>query len=298
VQTRAPIGSYTPKELTSGEVRQTVQDFAQCAALAREGGYDGVEVMGSEGYLINQFIAAHVNQRQDEWGGSYENRIRFPIEIVKAIREKVGKDFIVIFRLSMLDLMEKGSDWSEVVTLAKELEKAGVTIINTGIGWHEARIPTIATCVPRAGFTWVTQKLKGEVSVPLVTTNRINMPSVAERVLAEGHADMVSMARPFLADPFFVRKAEEDKEDEINTCIACNQACLDHTFRAISASCLVNPFAGRETEFIKKPTDTVQRIAVVGSGPAGLAASTIAASRGHKVAPRSPQALPLPSPDD
>jgi len=280
---QAPIGPFKPKELSSADVQRTIADYAQCAALAREGGYDGVEVMGSEGYLINQFIATHTNKRTDEWGGAYENRIRLPLEIVRAIREKTGPDFIIIFRLSMLDLMNKGSSWEEVVQLAQALEKAGVTIINTGIGWHEARIPTIATCVPRGAFSFVTEKLKPHVTVPLVTTNRINDPGVAEKILADGHADMVSMARPLLADPHFVLKAEEGRAEDINTCIACNQACLDHTFQGLNASCLVNPYACNETELISKPTTKVQNIAVVGAGPAGLAAATTAASRGHKV---------------
>lgn len=277
---KAPIGWFTPRELSSARVKSTIQDYATCAARAREAGYDGVEIMGSEGYLINQFIVEHTNKRNDHWGGPYENRIRFPIEIVKAVRAAVGKDFIIIFRLSMLDLVEKGSTWDEIVILAKEIESAGATMINTGIGWHEARIPTIATSVPRGGFSWVTKKMKGEVSIPLITTNRINMPDVAERIIAEGAAgnrhvvvlalnllmaefaivnvygvDMVSMARPFLADPEFVRKTEEGREDEINTCIGCNQACLDHTFKGITASCLVNPRSGYETSLKYTPTN-------------------------------------------
>jgi 2,4-dienoyl-CoA reductase (NADPH2) len=230
---QAPIAPFKPKELSSAQVNQTIDDYATCAALAREAGYDGVEVMGSEGYLINQFIAQHVNKRTDEWGGSYENRTRVATEIVKRIRSKAGKDFIIIFRLSMLDLLDKGSSWDEVVHLAKDIEAAGATLINTGIGWHEARIPTIATCVPRAGFTWVTQKLKPLVNIPLVTTNRINMPETAEHVLASGHADVVSMARPLLADPHWVKKAMEGRADEINTCIACNQVSLDHVMRGV-----------------------------------------------------------------
>ncbi|KAK1944793.1 2,4-dienoyl-CoA reductase [Phytophthora citrophthora] len=280
---KAPIGWFTPRELSASAVQGTIQDYADCAARAREAGYDGVEIMGSEGYLINQFIVEHTNKRKDQWGGSYENRIRFPVEIVKAVRAAVGKDFIIIFRLSMLDLVEKGSTWDEIVMLAKQIEAAGATIINTGIGWHEARIPTIATSVPRGGFSWVTQKMKGEVSIPLITTNRINMPGVAEHIIADGHADMVSMARPFLADPEFVRKTEEDRVDEINTCIGCNQACLDHTFKGITASCLVNPRSGYETLLNYTPTDAVQRVAVVGAGPAGLSFSTAAALRGHEV---------------
>ncbi|CAI5744466.1 unnamed protein product [Peronospora destructor] len=281
---KAPIGWFTPRELSSFAVKRTIRDYANCAALAREAGYDGVEIMGSEGYLINQFIVKHTNKRNDEWGGGpYENRIRFPIEIVKAVRAAVGKDFIIIFRLSMLDLIEKGSTWDEIVMLAKQIEAAGATIINTGIGWHEARIPTIITSVPRGGFSWVTQKMKGEVSIPLITSNRINMPDIAELIILEGRADMVSMARPFLADPEFVRKTEEGRVDEINTCIGCNQACLDHTFKGITASCLVNPRSGYETLLKYTPTNDVQRVAVVDSGPAGLSFSTTAALRGHEV---------------
>ncbi|CEG40776.1 -dienoyl-reductase [Plasmopara halstedii] len=280
---KAPIGWFTPRELSNAAVKSTIEDYANCAARAREAGYDGVEIMGSEGYLINQFIVEHTNKRRDQWGGSYENRIRFPIEIIKAVRAAVGKDFIIIFRLSMLDLIEKGSTWDEIVMLAKQIEAAGATIINTGIGWHEARIPTIATSVPRGGFSWVTQKMMGEVSIPLITTNRINMPDVAEKIIAEGRADMVSMARPFLADPDFVRKTEEGRVDEINTCIGCNQACLDHTFKGITASCLVNPRSGYETSLNYFPTTDVQRVAVVGAGPAGLSFSATAALRGHEV---------------
>lgn len=280
---KAPINPFKPFKLTKSGIKRTIRDFVNCAKLSKLAGYDGVEIMGSEGYLINQFIASHTNKRTDEWGGSYENRMRLPIALVKSVREAVGEDFIIIYRLSMLDLIEKGSTWEEVVLLAKEIEKAGATIINTGIGWHEARIPTIATSVPRAAFTWVTQKMKEEVSIPLVTSNRINMPETAEKVLAEGHADMISMARPFLADPEWVNKAAEAREDEINTCIACNQACLDHVFKQKVASCLVNPRACHETEFNYDPTDNPKKIAVVGAGPAGLAAATIAAQRGHKV---------------
>uniref|UniRef100_A0A7S0YTD3 Uncharacterized protein n=1 Tax=Hemiselmis tepida TaxID=464990 RepID=A0A7S0YTD3_9CRYP len=280
---QAPIGPFKPKELSGAQVLQTVEDYAVCAELARDAGYDGVEVMGSEGYLINQFIAEHTNRRTDEWGGSYENRIRFPLAIVKRMREKVGNDFIVIFRLSMLDLLDKGSTWDEIVQLARALEAAGVTIINTGIGWHEARVPTIATCVPRAGFAWVTEKLRPLVGVPLCTTNRINTPEVADGVIAGGQADMVSMARPFLADPHFVLKAMEGRADEINSCIGCNQACLDHTFQGIRASCLVNPYACHETELLRAPAKERKRIAVVGAGPAGLAMSTECAMRGHDV---------------
>lgn len=280
---KAPIGWFTPRELSPRAVQTTIQDYADCSARAREAGYDGVEIMGSEGYLINQFIVKHTNKRTDQWGGAYENRIRFPIEIVNAVRARVGPDFIIIFRLSMLDLIADGSTWDEIVTLAKQIEAAGATMINTGIGWHEARIPTIATSVPRGGFSWVTQKMMGEVSIPLITTNRINMPDIANQIIAEGRADMVSMARPFLADPEFVQKTQEDRVDEINTCIGCNQACLDHTFKGITASCLVNPRSGYETSLNYTPTDDVQRVAVVGAGPAGLSFSTIAALRGHEV---------------
>ncbi len=280
---QAPINPFVPHELTEEEIEEQIEAFVNCAALAQRAGYDGVEVMGSEGYFINQFIVSHVNKRTDRWGGSYENRIRLPLEIVSQIRERVGTDFIIIYRLSMLDLIEDGSTWDEVVLLAKEIEKAGATIINTGIGWHEARVPTIATMVPRAAFTKVTAKLKGEISIPLVTTNRINMPDVAEKVLADGHADMVSMARPFLADADFVAKAEQGKADEINTCIGCNQACLDHTFQMKLTSCLVNPRACHETELVYVKTQSPKKIAVIGAGPAGLACSTIAAERGHDV---------------
>ncbi|MFC6052557.1 NADPH-dependent 2,4-dienoyl-CoA reductase [Acinetobacter sp. Ac_877] len=280
---QAPINPTKPHALTSAEVNQTIADFVNCAKLAQYAGYDGVEIMGSEGYLINEFIAARTNHRDDEWGGSYENRIRFPIEIVKRTREEVGENFIIIYRLSMLDLVEGGSTFDEVVKLAKEIEKAGATIINTGIGWHEARIPTIATKVPRAAFTWVTEKLKGQVKVPLITSNRINTPEMAEHVLASGHADMVSMARPMLADPFFVEKAEQGRSDEINTCIGCNQACLDHIFSMKVASCLVNPRACYETELIFKDVSVAKNIAVVGAGPAGLSFAIYAADRGHKV---------------
>lgn len=280
---KAPIGWFTPRELSPRAVQTTIQDYADCSARAREAGYDGVEIMGSEGYLINQFIVKHTNKRTDQWGGAYENRIRFPIEIVNAVRARVGPDFIIIFRLSMLDLIADGSTWDEIVMLAKQIEAAGATMINTGIGWHEARIPTIATSVPRGGFSWVTQKMMGEVSIPLITTNRINMPDIANQIIAEGRADMVSMARPFLADPEFVQKTQEDRVDEINTCIGCNQACLDHTFKGITASCLVNPRSGYETSLNYTPTDDVQRVAVVGAGPAGLSFSTIAALRGHEV---------------
>lgn len=280
---QAPISPFVPNELTDAEVEQTVEDYARCAELAKAAGYDGVEVMGSEGYLINEFIAAATNHRTDRWGGSYENRVRFPLEIVRRIRERVGEDFIVIYRLSMLDLVPGGSTLEEVVSLAKEIEAAGATIINTGIGWHEARIPTIATSVPRGAYTWVTKKLMGSVNIPLVTSNRINTPEVAEQILAEGRADIVSMARPFLADPEFVAKAAADRADTINTCIGCNQACLDHTFSLKITSCLVNPRACHETELVLSPTRRAKRLAVVGAGPAGLAFSVSAAERGHSV---------------
>ncbi|TEU30210.1 NADPH-dependent 2,4-dienoyl-CoA reductase [Alkanindiges illinoisensis] len=280
---KAPINPFVPHELTGEEIERTIEDFVHCAKMAQVAGYDGVEVMGSEGYLINQFIAERTNHRTDEWGGSYENRTRFALEIVRRIREAVGTNFIIIYRLSMLDLVEGGSSYDEVVQLAKAIEQAGATLINTGIGWHEARIPTIATKVPRAAFAWVTKKLKGEVSIPLVTTNRINAPDVAEQILAEGSADMVSMARPFLADSQFVLKAASNRSDEINTCIGCNQACLDHIFVGKITSCLVNPYACHETVLTAKPLEKVKKIAVVGAGPAGLAFATTAAKRGHQV---------------
>ncbi|MCB9675817.1 MAG: NADPH-dependent 2,4-dienoyl-CoA reductase [Alphaproteobacteria bacterium] len=280
---KSPITPFTPFTLTGRGVRRTVEQFAKSAALAQLAGYDGVEIMGSEGYLINQFIARHTNQRTDEWGGSYENRIRFALEIVRRVREETGPDFIVIFRLSMIDLIPDGSTWPEVVQLAKALEGAGVSMINTGIGWHEARVPTIATLVPRAAFTWVTRKLRDEVSVPLITSNRINMPQVAEDVLARGDADMVSMARPLLADPEWVDKAASGRSDEINTCIACNQACLDHVFQNRRASCLVNPRACHETELVYRTRSVDGRVAVIGAGPAGLSAATVAAERGFRV---------------
>ncbi|MEH0652511.1 NADPH-dependent 2,4-dienoyl-CoA reductase [Streptomyces scabiei] len=280
---QAPISPFVPHALTDAEVEQTIDDYANAARLARSAGYDGVEIMGSEGYLINEFIAAGTNHRDDRWGGSYENRMRFPVEIVRRVREAVGEDFIVVYRLSMLDLVPGGSSLEEVVTLAKAVEAAGATIINTGIGWHEARIPTIATSVPRGAYTWVTRKLMGEVSVPLVTTNRINTPELAEELLADGHADMVSMARPMLADPDFVNKAREGRSEAINTCIGCNQACLDHTFGGKITSCLVNPRACHETELVLSPTRLRKRVAVVGAGPAGLACAVSAAERGHDV---------------
>ena len=280
---RAPISPFKPRAMSERQIRGTIRDFASTAALAKAAGYDGVEVMGSEGYLINQFICERTNQRSDGWGGSSENRMRFPLEIVRAIRERVGTDFIIIFRLSMLDLVEKGSSLEEVIALGKALEQAGVSLINTGIGWHEARIPTIATSVPRGAFSWVTAELKKHLTVPLITTNRINTPEVAERILAQGEADMVSMARPFLADPEFVIKAAEDRADEINTCIACNQACLDHVFKQKRASCLVNPRACFETELTFGRVPQPKKLAVVGAGPAGLAFACYAAERGHQV---------------
>lgn len=280
---QSPITPFKPRTLSVKGIEKTIGHFVRCASLAQYAGYDGVEVMGSEGYLINQFIAKRTNHRTDEWGGSYENRIRFAIEIVKRIRKECGPNFIIIYRLSMLDLVEGGSSWEEVVHLAKEIEKAGATIINTGIGWHEARIPTIATMVPRGAFSWVTKKMMGEVTIPLVTTNRINTPEIAEDILENGHADMVSMARPLLADAFFANKAEAGKSEEINTCIGCNQACLDHIFKNKTVSCLVNPRACHEEELNYAPASIKKKIAVVGAGPAGLAAATVAAERGHTV---------------
>ncbi|MEB3752970.1 NADPH-dependent 2,4-dienoyl-CoA reductase [Acinetobacter sp. MD2(2019)] len=280
---QAPINPVKPHALSSAEVQQTIDDFVNCAKLAQFAGYDGVEIMGSEGYLINEFIVSRTNHRDDEWGGSYENRIRFPVEIIKRVRQSVGDNFIIIYRISMLDLVDGGSTFDEVVQLAKAIEKAGATILNTGIGWHEARIPTIATQVPRAAFTWVTEKLKGLVNIPLVTSNRINTPEMAEHVLAAGQADMISMARPMLADPEFALKAEQGRSDEINTCIGCNQACLDHIFAMKTASCLVNPRACRETELIFTDAATKKNIAVVGAGPAGLSFAVHAAERGHYV---------------
>jgi 2,4-dienoyl-CoA reductase (NADPH2) len=280
---KSPISKFKPKALTEKGIHKTINEFVKCSKLAKYAGYDGVEIMGSEGYLINQFIVKRTNRRTDSWGGSYENRMKFPLEIVKKIRDEVGSNFIIIFRLSMLDLVEGGSSWEEVVILAKKLETAGVTLINTGIGWHESRIPTIATMVPRGAFSWVTKRMMGEVKIPLITTNRINTPEKAEHILSEGHANMVSLARPFLADPDFVNKAKENKSDEINTCIACNQACLDHAFKGKVASCLVNPVACHETEIILDKTNKIKKILVVGAGPAGLAYSTTAAKRGHQV---------------
>ncbi|MEW1825492.1 NADPH-dependent 2,4-dienoyl-CoA reductase [Streptomyces sp. NPDC088196] len=280
---QAPISPFPPRALTDDEVEQTVEDYVRAARLARQAGYDGVEIMGSEGYLINEFIALQTNHRDDRWGGSYENRTRFPVEIVRRVREAVGEDFVIVYRLSMLDLVPGGSTLDEVIRLAKAVEAAGATIINTGIGWHEARIPTIATSVPRGAYTWVTKKLMGAVSIPLVTTNRINTPELAEQLLADGCADMVSMARPMLADPDFVAKAAAGRSDAINTCIGCNQACLDHTFSGKITSCLVNPRACHETELVLAPTRLRKRVAVVGAGPAGLACAVSAAERGHEV---------------
>ncbi|HEX4882906.1 MAG TPA: NADPH-dependent 2,4-dienoyl-CoA reductase [Casimicrobiaceae bacterium] len=280
---KSAISPFKPRALTGFGVRRTIAAYARCADLARRAGYDGVEIMGSEGYLINQFVAPRTNLRTDDWGGSFDNRIRFPLEVLRTVREAVGTDFIIVYRLSMLDLVEGGSTWDEVVRLAKAVEAAGATMINTGVGWHEARIPTIATMVPRGAFAWVTRRMKSEVRIPLVTTNRINDPATAEAILARGDADMVSMARPFLADPEFVKKAASGRADEINTCIACNQACLDHIFERRTASCLVNPYACRETELVAPAPRARKRVAVVGAGPAGLAAAVTAAERGHAV---------------
>ena len=280
---KSPISPFPPKELDEEGIEKQITDIVTSATRAREAGYDGIEIMGSEGYFLNQFLVAHTNKRTDRWGGSFENRMRLPVEVVRRVREAVGPEFILIYRLSMIDLVPNGSTWDEVVTLAKAIEKAGATIINTGIGWHEARIPTIATSVPRRAFAWVTKKLMGEVSIPVITSNRINNPQTAEEVLADGCADMVSMARPFLADPDFVAKAEAGKADLIAPCIACNQACLDHTFQGKISSCLVNPRACFETELVVSKTDRPLRVAVVGAGPAGVAAALTASERGHKV---------------
>jgi 2,4-dienoyl-CoA reductase (NADPH2) len=280
---KSPITPFKPRELSPRAIRATIRDYARCAALAQRAGYDGVEIMGSEGYLINQFIAARTNRRTDAWGGTFEHRMRFPVEIMKAVRAAVGPEFIVIFRLSMLDLVPDGSSWEEVVQLAKALEAAGANILNTGIGWHEARVPTIGAMVPRGAYAWVTKKLKGDVGIPLITTNRINTPEVAEEILAGGCADMVSMARPLLADPAFVVKAAEGRAQDINTCIACNQACLDHVFEQKRATCLVNPRACYETELVFEPAIAPKRLAVVGGGAAGLSFACHAAERGHVV---------------
>jgi len=280
---QAPINPFVPTELTTEAIEQQIQDFVHSAKLAKEAEYDGVEIMGSEGYLLNEFIASRTNHREDEWGGNYQNRIRFPVEIVRRVRESVGANFIIIFRLSMMDLVEGGSTTEEVVELGKAVEKAGATIINTGIGWHEARIPTIATKVPRAAFTWATARVRAELNIPTITSNRINTPEVAESVLQRGDADMVSMARPFLADAEFVRKAQQQRAEEINTCIGCNQACLDHIFAGKVASCLVNPRACNEDDLVISETSDVKKLAVVGAGPAGLAFATTAAKRGHEV---------------
>lgn len=280
---RSPITPFTPRELSTSGVEKQIQAFVRCAELAREAGYDGVEIMGSEGYFINEFLITHTNHRTDKWGGDYSQRMQLPVEIVARTRAAVGKDFIIIYRLSMIDLIPDGSSWDETVALAKAIENAGTTIINTGIGWHEARVPTIATSVPRGAFAWVTKKMKQEVSIPLVTSNRINLPSTAEQILAEGSADMVSLARPLLADAEFVNKAAEGRADEINVCIACNQACLDHTFANKMSSCLVNPRACHETELNYLKAETQRRFAVVGSGPAGISAALVLAERGHKV---------------
>ena len=280
---KSPITPFTPRELSVRGIERQIRCFVRCAVLAREGGYDGVEIMGSEGYFINEFLTSYTNRRTDEWGGSYENRMRLPVEIVRRVREAVGKDFIIIYRLSMIDLIPGGSTWDEVVQLAKAIERAGATLINTGIGWHEARVPTIATSVPRAAWTWLTKKLKPELTIPVITSNRINVPEVAEQVLADGCADMVSMARPFLADPEFVKKAATGRRSEINVCIGCNQACLDHIFARKMSSCLVNPRACHETELVYVPTPKRRKFAVVGAGAAGIATATVLGERGHEV---------------
>ena len=281
--TKSPISMFKPREMSERGIAKTIAAYGRCARLAKIAGYDGVEIMGSEGYLLNQFLCARVNQRDDEWGGTIENRMRFPVEVVKRIRKVVGKNFIIAYRLSLLDLVEGGNTWDEVVAVAKALEQAGVTLLNTGIGWHEARVPTIVTSVPRAAFVDVTARIKKEVSIPVIASNRINMPDTAEEILARGDADMIQMARPFLADADWVNKAAANKADEINTCIACNQACLDHAFKNKRVSCLVNPRACHETELVYIKTQKAKRIAVVGAGPAGLSAATVAAERGHHV---------------
>lgn len=280
---KSPISPFKPWAMSPRRIVKTIQHFARCARLAKHAGYDGVEIMGSEGYLINQFIVTHTNQRQDEWGGTFENRIRFPVEIVQAVREAVGEHFIIMYRLSVMDLIEKGSTWAEVVQLAKAIETAGASLMNTGIGWHEARIPTIATIVPPAAFSEATKQLKAEVTIPLITSNRINTPELANRLIEAGYADMISMARPFLADPNFVVKAKHNESEAINLCIACNQACLDQVFVNKSASCLVNPRAGHETDLVYQAVGEPKRIAVVGAGPAGLAFAAVSAERGHHV---------------
>ncbi len=280
---KAPINPFTPKAVSVEEIEQQIEDFVNCAQLAQQAGYDGVEIMGSEGYFLNQFIVTRTNQRDDQWGGSYDNRMRLAVEVVRRVREAVGEHFIIIYRLSMLDLVPEGSNLDEVIQLGQAIEKVGASIINTGIGWHEARVPTIATKVPRAAFTWVTQAVRQHLSIPVITSNRINMPDTAEQVIADGHADMVSMARPFLADAQFVNKAAANQADHINTCIGCNQACLDHVFQAKTSTCLVNPRACNETKMVFTPVASSKNIAVIGAGPAGLACAVTAAQRGHKV---------------
>ncbi|WP_374296080.1 FAD-dependent oxidoreductase [Acinetobacter sp.] len=280
---KSPISPFKPRKLSDKQILSTIDDYARCANLAKKAGYDGVEIMGSEGYLINQFLSRHVNQRDDRWGGDIEGRMRFAVELVKAIRAKVGEKFIICFRLSMIDLVQDGNTMEEVIIVAKALEQAGVTLLNTGIGWHEARIPTIVTSVPRAAFVNVTAEVKQHVSIPVIASNRINMPETAEQILADGQADMIQMARPFLADPYWVNKTAENRVNEINTCIACNQACLDHTFQNKRASCLVNPQACHETELVYIKTKKPKRVAVVGGGVAGMSAATVAAQRGHQV---------------
>ncbi|KAF7276561.1 hypothetical protein GWI33_010081, partial [Rhynchophorus ferrugineus] len=280
---KAPINPFKPRQMTDKQILSTIDDYARCANLAKKAGYDGVEIMGSEGYLINQFLSSHVNHREDRWGGDIHGRMRFAVEIVKAIRQKVGEKFIICFRLSFLDLVHNGNTMDEVITVAQALEKSGVTLLNTGIGWHEARVPTIVTSVPRAAFVDVTAFVKKHVDIPVIASNRINMPDTAEKILASGQADMVQMARPFLADPYWVSKAATGRVDEINTCIACNQACLDHAFKHKRVTCLVNPQACHETELIYVKTKKPKRIAVVGGGVAGMSAATVAAGRGHQV---------------